>query len=156
MRTYLAARYSRREEMVGYRRELDLRGIEVTSRWINGMHQVDDKGIPIGNHGERLVEGDEGAASLRTHFASEDISDVQAADVLILFTEPPRAVTSSRGGRHVEFGMALALGKFMVVVGPRENLFTWLPSVVWFETWPEYLEYIDGLACLSERYRGES
>jgi len=153
MKTYLAARYSRREEMVGYREDLSSRGIEVTSRWINGMHQVDDKGIPIGNHGERLIESDEGSAGLRACFAAEDIIDVRDAVLLFMFRGPPRAANSSRGGRHVEFGIALALGKFMVVVGPRENLFTWLPSVVWFETWPEYLEYIDGLASLAEGFR---
>ncbi len=33
----------------------------------------------------------------------------------------------SRGGRHVEAGYALAKGKYLVLVGPRENVFYSLP-----------------------------
>ena len=39
--------------------------------------------------------------------------------MLIAFSEEPRALNASRGGRHVEFGIALALGKKVAVVGPR-------------------------------------
>lgn len=139
MKVYLAGRYSRREEFVKYRLDLADRHIGVTSRWLNGDHKVDRTGSPVAEDGAVL-----GADDLRTQFAYEDIADVKAADVLVLFTEDPEATSASRGGRHVEFGMALAWLKPLVTVGPYENLFTYLPEVAHFDTWAEYLAYVDG------------
>lgn len=140
MKIYLASRYSRRLELVEYRRELESEGHTVTSRWLNGGHQISDKGVPIGEHGEKLVEGDGGAATeeanaLRAHFVKEDTADVYAADCVISFTEAPRSGIGNRGGRHVEFGMAIAWAKRVIVVGHRENLFHWLPQVQFCESW---------------------
>lgn len=56
---------------------------------------------------------------------------------LIAFTERPRANLASRGGRHVELGMAIALSKTIVIVGPRENVFCTLPGIVHHDTWPD-------------------
>src|SRR5689334_6788265 len=116
MKIYLAARYSRREELCGYRTQLEALGHTVTSRWLNGSHQISDAGKPIGDHGEALVEdgSDDRAAALRQHFAQEDFDDVRSADTLIAFTEVPRS-GHSRGGRHVEFGAALALDKKIII-----------------------------------------
>lgn len=138
MRIYLAARYSRREELCAYRSALEVMGHTVTSRWLNGTHQINDTGAPIGDHGESLIESDgssdvRAAADLRLKFAQEDVADVVAADAVISFTERPRS-TGNRGGRHVEFGIALALGKRLIVVGHRENLFHWMSSVEFFES----------------------
>jgi hypothetical protein len=142
MKVYLAARYSRRLELCVCRAEFARMGIEVTSRWLDGNHQLDDNGVPIGEHGEALVEDGHGAeaAELRAKFALDDYQDVLAADVLIAFTEPPRS-DKGRGGRHVEFGIALGAGRQIVVIGPRENIFTWLPTVDHFDTWGEFFDY---------------
>jgi hypothetical protein len=148
---YLAARYSRRLELCRYREDLDRIGVSVTSRWLNGDHQIGDHGTPIGETGTSLIEGYAGgnspeAAALRLSFAQEDVSDVMAADIVISFTEPPRS-TASRGGRHVEFGLALGLwlsqpggpaGRLWVV-GYRENVFHWLPWIQFFPTWEHAL-----------------
>jgi hypothetical protein len=144
MKIYLAARYSRREELCRYREILQLEGHTVTSRWLNGDHQIGDTGIPIGESGENLVEAgdDERAAALRLKFAQDDVEDVAAAGVLISFTETPRELNSSRGGRHVEFGYALALGKWCILVGPRENVFHWLNSIDQYDTFEEVLEVL--------------
>jgi len=137
-RVYLAARYSRRAELCGYRTDLAACGITVTSRWLNGSHQLDNSGIPITDDGERRFEaGDPAVDHLRAHFAAEDFIDVLAADTVLAFTEPPRA-SASRGGRHVELGIALATGKHVVVIGPRENVFCWLPQVEHHDTWHDY------------------
>lgn len=115
-------------------------GHQVQARWLDGKHQISDKGVPIGDHGEALVEGvDDGLtqvrnAQLRSHFASDDWQDVTSAELVINFTEPPRS-SANRGGRHVEYGIALALGKRVIVVGHRENIFHWLPQVEFVETW---------------------
>lgn len=138
-RFYLAGRYSRREELAGVRDVIEGFGGVVTSRWLDGDHQVDDEGVPIGEDGAALVEdghvdGHARAAALRASFATDDVEDVARADVLIVFTEPPRSSTS-RGGRHVELGLGLGLRKKVLVVGPRENVFCWLPVVEHFPSW---------------------
>ena len=139
MKIYLAARYSRREELLGVRDVLEAFGHEVTSRWLNGSHQLDNAGIPITDEGERRFEaGDPEVDHLRAHFAAEDMVDVITAETLVAFTEEPRS-GNSRGGRHVELGMALATGKRVVVVGPRENVFCWLPQVEWYPDWSRFV-----------------
>ena len=82
-----------------------------------GGHQIDDKGLSV-----------EAKRSERERFAREDFEDIMNADAVISFTEVPRT-TKSRGGRHVEFGIALAAGKKCIIVGPRENVFHCLPWV---------------------------
>jgi len=110
-------------------------GHDVRARWLNGSHQLSDKGIPIGENGEALVEGsDDENAALRAKFAQDDWEDVNAAELVISFTEPPRS-NANRGGRHVEYGIALANKVRVVVVGYRENIFHWLPQVEFFEFW---------------------
>lgn len=128
MKVYLAARYSRREELRAYAADLVARGYEVTSRWLHGHHQVDNEGL-----------SEEADATDRNRFAQEDWDDMQSADVVISFTEAPRT-SNSRGGRHVEFGGALALGKVCFVVGPRENVFHCLPQVIVFSSWKTFCE----------------
>lgn len=138
LRIYLAARYSRREELCGYRSQLEAMGHAVTSRWLNGKHQIDSSGKPIGDSGEALVEDDDNSthvksAALRESFAKEDLQDVLSADLLIAFTEIPRS-GHSRGGRHVEFGVALGTFMPIMIVGPRENIFCWLPQINVFDS----------------------
>jgi nucleoside 2-deoxyribosyltransferase len=58
--------------------------------------------------------------------------EVKEADVLILIAEPDGERV--RGGKHVETGMALALGKRVYVLGKRENVFHWHPAVTVCET----------------------
>jgi hypothetical protein len=139
---YLAARYSRRVELAGYAEELRARGHEVVSRWLDGSHEADET--------ERDYAS-VGYAENAARFASEDAIDVENADLLVSFTEPPES-SSGRGGRHVEFGLALALRqieyddrseepRLLVVVGPRENVFHTLADEV-FEDWPSFLDWL--------------
>ena len=74
--------------------------------------------------------------------AAEDLEDVLRADCLVSFTEEPAAgvAWAARGGRHVEFGIALAMGKRLCVVGPRENIFHHLPRVEVFRSLTELID----------------
>jgi nucleoside 2-deoxyribosyltransferase len=129
MNVYLAARYSRNPEMRVVEKALVALGHAVTSRWIRGTHK-----LPEG-------AGAAAAAALRAAWAAEDLEDLEAADVVVAFTEEPRAerpgTPVSRGGRHVEFGYALGRKMPVVVVGWRENVFHCLPQVCFCPTWEE-------------------
>lgn len=128
MKIYLAARYSRRMELLGYAAELRAVGHTVTSRWLDGNHEAEDNAFDGG-----LVDG--------AQFALEDLRDLRRADIVIAFTEVPRS-GHSRGGRHVEFGVAIAMDKHLIVVGHRENVFYCLPRVDFYKTWPEALKAV--------------
>lgn len=122
MKFYLAARYTRYPEMQKVRADLARLGHVVTSRWIEGT-DVDKP-----NH----------------DIANIDTADLEMAECVISFTEMPRAPVegATRGGRHVEFGMALALGKRVIVVGYRENVFHSRAEVEFFETWGACLDFL--------------
>jgi nucleoside 2-deoxyribosyltransferase len=126
---YLAARYSRRLELCGYADELRGYGLTVTSRWLEGNHQAENDQLHRGAEAER--------------FAAEDLEDLRDACVLVAFSEVPRT-TSSRGGRHVEFGYAMALDIPILVVGPREHVFCCLVDQVdeWHQAMPWIAEQI--------------
>lgn len=130
MKIYLAARYSRFPEMQVYAEELRRLKIEVTSRWIKGDQDIRASGNAHKPHYSRL-------------WAEEDLEDLHAADCVVSFTEGPEAVSgsASKGGRFVEFGLALALHKRVIVVGPKENVFHYLPTVEMFERWEDFLRY---------------
>jgi hypothetical protein len=120
MKIYLAARYSRAAEMRDVRADLQSLGHTVTARWINGGHEL--------KRDEPNVDEE------RARWAQDDFDDLWEADLVISFTEEPRK-TSSRGGRHVEFGLALGLKKNLIVVGHRENVFHCLPEVEFYPMW---------------------
>lgn len=116
MKIYLAARFSLRPLMQEVAAALRGRGHEVTSRWIDTDHRWD------GEDRER--------ASL---LAQEDAEDIDEADALVLFTPPGR-----RGGCNCEFGIAAGLGKWLYVVGPRQNVFH--AHAIAFDTWDEMVD----------------
>jgi hypothetical protein len=120
MKIYLAARYSRRDEMKGVASRLRGMGHIVTSRWLDTDWEITERGSSAA------------PAAYREQYSRFDMDDVQSADCMISFTEEPRK-GDSRGGRHVEFGMAVAWNKDLVVVGHRENLFHHLPGVDFYE-----------------------
>lgn len=133
---YLAGSYGRREELCKHRDELIARGYSVRARWLDGTHQLTPSGTPLGDTGEALLEaGGPEAHALRGNFACDDVDDVRAADIVISFTG-----AGGRGGRHVEFGIAIITGAVLLVVGPREHIFHSLPEVQQFDTWEQCLE----------------
>lgn len=127
---YLAARYSRRQELLNHALLLQERGYEITSTWLDGHHETQP--------GIDEVADD----ALRGVWAAEDWADLRRARWFVCFTEPPRPGGNNRGGRHVEFGAALAWGHRCVVIGPRETVFHCLPDVTHFNTWEAFLAWL--------------
>jgi nucleoside 2-deoxyribosyltransferase len=127
MRFYLAARFGRWPEMAYRSRELQTLGHAVTSRWHQGVAK------PAHPRDRSALSHD------LCRVASEDLHDIDQADAVILFTEYGKHFA---GGRHVEAGYALALGKRLFIVGPRENVFYHLPQVVQASTWQLLLKQL--------------
>lgn len=120
-RIYLAGPYGRRDELSHYADRLEHFGYTITSTWL------------------RSGEWEAREQVTRASSAVTDYYDLLLSDTLVCFTEPEGS-GCSRGGRHVEFGVALAYGKKVVVVGPRENIFHCLPVVAWFDVVTDFLE----------------
>lgn len=120
MKIYLASMFSRREEMEGHADRLKEVGHEITARWVYG--------------------GEEGLSLQQ--IALLDLEDIDKADMVLSFTHPKGTMTKG-GGRHVEFGYALARGKQVALIGDRENVFHDHPSVL---TYPSLEIWIDETA----------
>lgn len=131
MKIYLAARYARRQELCGYAEELRRVGHVIDARWLLGEHQLHPGA-------DTVWSADESIPMEARPFAEDDVADIEAADVLISFTESPRSANSSRGGRHVEFGLGFAWGKRLIIIGPRENVFHTLSTVEIYQTWEDF------------------
>ena len=133
MRIYLAARFARIGEMRDRRDDLVKDGHLVTAHWINDSRKDPDPFVR--GRAKRVEESSNTIpADDGREFAQTDWEDINRAHCLVAFTE----LTDSgpgRGGRHVELGLALALGKKVVVVGPRENIFHTLPAIDQFWDW---------------------
>jgi nucleoside 2-deoxyribosyltransferase len=123
---YLAAGFSRKDEIAGKTRQLQSLKIGVTSTWPwedAAPHSTLDS---VGD--EYLILN-----------GRKDLGEIKAADGVILFTQDPTK-PFVRGGRMHEFGYAQGLGKRLIVCGPRENIFHYLPEVEVVATWEELLK----------------
>lgn len=128
-RIYLAARYSRKDELRGYREDIQKLGHEVTSRWLDSKEAIDLD-----------------MSSLEACIAANtDVEDILGSDVLVLFTENPK-VGIPRGGRLTELGIAIGLrlnglGPSIFLVGEKENVFMNLQEIDGrFNTWASLVD----------------
>lgn len=103
-KAYVAAPYELRIEAIRLMNYLEDKGIEVTSTWLRQLDVEDDEHARI------------------------DLNDVARADELIIIN-PEEFKRSGTGGRHVEVGYALALGKKVTIVGIKSNIFHHLSDV---------------------------
>jgi len=127
---YLAARFSRRHECHELAKILQAQGHTITSRWV----------MPEADHVIEVGQSKQAEDMERRRFAMEDCVDVRACDWMISLMQEPR--DNSRGGRHIEFGMALGLGKRLTIIGPRETVFHHLDEVEHFNCVEDFLKAI--------------
>jgi nucleoside 2-deoxyribosyltransferase len=119
MKIYLAAAWSRLEEIAQVGQELTELGVEITSRWLTE---------------ERSLFTNGGLEKFMRERAYVDLEDVDRADGVVRFADKTdEPLCDSRlisGARHFEFGYAKARGKTLYVVGGRQNVFDRLDGVV--------------------------
>ena len=116
---YITAPYPCRDRAVEAMNILEGWGCAVTSRWLKQDDELTEK------------------------YALEDLADVAAADVLFVIN-PEGWENSGTGGRHVELGYALALGKRIVLLGARSNIFHYISSITVVSTMEEALMILSG------------
>jgi hypothetical protein len=118
----IAAPRGCRREMFDVAARLARAGHQVTSWWIEGSRE----------------------GGRKQAVALDGICDLGRVSCLVSFTEDPErsAAAPASGGRHVELGIAIASGKRVCIVGPRENAFHHLPHV---EVYATVDDLIDGL-----------
>ncbi len=108
---YIAATFARKNEALEIENALKDNGYMITSTW---LHQENaNMNNPTG------VE----QAKLANSFGDRDEEEVAKCDVLLMLTGDSKDIKPTGGGRHTEFGIARALKKRCVLLGPRENVF---------------------------------
>lgn len=124
MKFYLASKYSRMEELRGYRDELTSLGHTVTSSWLEDDPAGCDESDPTN---ARLAE-----------CANQNLEDILSADLMVLFTGGPQSP-----GRNIEFGYAVGQSIPVRIVGPRESVFHHLGRVIGVHAdWADFLEVL--------------
>jgi len=128
LKIYLAARYSEKEDISAQALLFRANGIEVTSTWLEERHHPD-------------TQMSEVSRDDLTCYAKSDIDDILRADWFVFHSVEP-TIPTVRGGRHVEFGYALAMSKHILVVGPEENIFHHLPTIKHVNDWESALNFL--------------
>lgn len=126
MRVYLAARYSRKNEIKSLIPVFGAHGISVGSRW---LHETSPPDVKLSDVSPEFLRDT----------AEVDLEDIETCDTLVFFAEDP-LIGTPRGGRHVEFGFALGKGKRIAVIGGPENVFHYLPGVVHYADLKSFLD----------------
>jgi len=76
-------------------------------------------------HGKAFLPTETHTEQERREIAIEDASEVMDCDALVLVAGKEKY----SGGKFVEAGIAIGLGKRVVVLGRRENMLLWHPLV---------------------------
>ena len=132
MKVYIAAPFQQRLEVQQKAKELTELGVDVTSRW---------------RFEDNAPDGAIGELKNRDYYLGKlfiDLDDIEVADILLLLTDQ----VSKTGGKHVEFGYALARRKQLYIVGGVENIFHWHPSV-------QHVKWEEFKAILKEKIYGK-
>lgn len=121
MKLYIAAQFNTKMQRALDAALLKEHGVEITSRWMYETvpHNAIIQDLPEAYHQETALA---------------DLEDIDRADGILFFvpTDAELADTplkiASRGGRHFELGYAYRAEKTIYVIGPKENVFHFLPA----------------------------
>jgi hypothetical protein len=115
-KAYVAASFAAKADAAAAAKRVEDIGFVCTSRWIVESPEV---GVIEGNDEER-----------KRYFCDMDVSDVLAANILIVLTNVP----STSGGWHTEVGIAIGRMMPIILVGQRRNVFHYHPLVTVVDT----------------------
>lgn len=103
MKIYIAAQFKEQQLMLVWAEKLINSGHHVTSRWLGATEELT-------------------ASAAAEDAANVDIDDIDAAEIVISKTLN-RGDMYTGGGRHIEYGYAMAKGKRLINVGGFESVF---------------------------------
>lgn len=140
MHIFITSRFSRGPEMLHYAHGLENAGHVVTSRWIREAQDAKPS--------RKASDEDRERAAIR------NFEDLTKSDAVVSFSErltkdgrpvtPKGGAVPSRGARHTDFGIGIALNKRMFVVGEREHIHHHLPNVEVYPDFGTFLNAIEG------------
>lgn len=142
---YIAAKYSAKKEVEDFASYVNRLGaVKVVSTWHKSTVPEKDLSDPTEAFGFQT----DPVGSKK--YAIKDLEEIDRSDVLVFYAEdannqPPK------GGRHVEFGYALAMKKTIIVIGERENVFHTMVTVV-----PDRASALVAIANIASGYAHES
>ena len=125
MTIYLSGQFEDGLVLCNIRDDLQRLGYRITSRWLDSAAW-----------GPATAQAQTHGAERLAAIARQDFEDIVRAQLVVVYN-PQEACAVGRGGRHVETGYALALGKPVIVVGARGNVFHWLPEITVVSDWAE-------------------
>jgi nucleoside 2-deoxyribosyltransferase len=123
MRVYLAAHYSRKDEIKAAAKELQEIGIKVMSTWFNERKTPNTSLTTVSD-------------TFRRTTAKRDVGEIRCSDYFVLFSLHPDT-PFTRGGHVFENGYAVACGLRTLVVGPKQHIFHYLRGVKRVDTWKQ-------------------
>ncbi len=131
---YIAAPFTARERARELKDMVEAAGHVSTASWIPS----------------HLSDYDNLSATQLLTEAKHDALGVRRSDIIVLINnEGP----STSGGMHVEFGLALAYGKGVIIVGEKTNLFHYFDKIVFA---PSINEVVDRIGRVIETAKGEA
>ena len=126
---YLAGPWTRREEYLILKEEIENSGMYfVTSRWLEVM-------VP-----EKWSDTDPLLRGYSRWKGCLDMADVSMSVICIFDMRGILEDERPRHGTHTELGAALAYGKAVWIVGERNHVFHYMPSMVHFDTMEEAID----------------
>jgi hypothetical protein len=173
-RIYLAAAWSRKDEMNVIANRLEALGHTITSRWLTNENDSSTTGTlkPLDASVNAAQQFDDAREHQHSINAMHDVEDVIDADYLIRFSDademafPLVASKLCSGARHFEMGLAyaldlaakvlndrpelgfteLAMRRLLFVVGGKQNIFDRLPEVMHVEDTEELIRIMERAA----------
>jgi len=118
LQIYIAASFPRKNEACVLANMLAAMGHKITSRW----HSEDSSYATVEQMHNR---------------AKRDYEDLDACNVFVSLTGD----NLTHGGRHAEFGFALAMSKRVILIGEREHVLHWCSGVELYKDVEEFLRY---------------
>ena len=129
MKFYIAAKFKARHRIKIHNQQIEALGLLNTCPWF--LMDTDDSADEDSLGGYSREES--------AVMADRDLSAVREADIYIIDTID----VSETGGREVELGAALILGKIILHVGPVRNLFHMHSGVKNFLNWDDIIHSIE-------------
>lgn len=123
MKIYLAAQFKEQALMREWRNKLTATGHTITSSWLDVNESTETT--------QAAIE------------AVKDLREIKEAHCIISHTLK-RGDLFTGGGRHIEYGYALALDKLMINVGGIESVFHEIPTVIRRNSIEEVIKLLKG------------